>query len=368
VIFRCDLVPQYNAYKKEIHAAMERVLNSGRYILANEGAAFETEFAAYQRVGHAAGVANATDGLILTLKALGIGTGDEVITTPFTAIPTLSAIVASGAKPVFVDIDPDTYLIDLAKIKKSITKKTRAVMPVHIFGNVADIAALKKMVGKKIAVIEDSAQAHGSRRSGVLAGSMGDAAVFSFYPTKNLGAYGDGGMVVSNDKKLIDKIKLLRMYGMVDKDHIAINGVNSRLDELQAAILRVKLPHLDDMNERRNAIAALYKKELRADLFEHQQIDKTVYSNFHVFAARFKKNRTAFIAYLDKAGIQTNVYYPLPLHLQQASRSLGKKKGAFPVAEALCRDVIALPMYPELEFKTCEHIIRTINEFQEPSR
>ncbi len=364
MIFRCDLVPQYKAYRDEIHTAMERVLNSGRYILADEVAAFEKEFAAYIGTQQSVGVANATDGLILTLKALGVAPGDEVITTPFTAIPTVSAIIAAGATPVFADIDEFTYLIDIDRVKKAITAKTKAIMPVHLFGNVVDIAKLKAVAGK-IPLIEDASQAHGSTRDGVRAGSFGAAGIFSFYPTKNLGGYGDGGSVVTNDKALADKIKLLRMYGMVDKDHIAINGVNSRLDELQAAILRVKLKYLDQMNAQRNVIADAYRKNLRADLFSHQTIERGVTSNYHVFPARFKKNRDAFTAYMDKAGIQTNVYYPLPLHLQEANRYLKKKKGDFPVAEKICTDIIALPMYPEMDKALTEKIIKTINDYKE---
>lgn len=364
MIWRCDLVPQYEKYKKEIDEAIKKVLGSGRYILASEVAEFEKEFAKYLGVNYTVGVASGTDGLILSLMALGIGKGDEVITTPFTAIPTVSAIIDSGAKPVFVDINPDTFLIDLNKIKEAITSETKAIMPVHIFGNIVDIPKLKKIVGN-IPIIEDAAQSHGSKLDGIQSGTMGDIGVFSFYPTKNLGAYGDGGIIVTNNKEIAEKAKLLRMYGMTDKDHIKVNGINSRLDELQAAILKVKLKYLDEMNNKRNEIANYYKKELNFNLFKHQLIPKDVYSNYHVFVSRFKGNREKLIKYLEEKQIQTNIYYLVPLHLQEANRFLGYKKGDFPEAEKLCDEAIALPLYPEFEDSKQKYVIECINNFKE---
>lgn len=363
MIWRCDLLPQYKAYEPEILRAMRRVLDSGRYILADEVKAFEAEFSAYIGMPHGVSVANATDGLTLSLAALGIGRGDEVITTPFTAIPTVSAIIDSGAIPVFADIDPATCLIDIDAVRPLINRKTKAIMPVHLFGNVCDIPKLRSLMGKKIRIIEDASQAHGSLLNGRKAGSFGDLGVFSFYPTKNLGGYGDGGMVVTGDARLADRLRRIRMYGMVDKDHISEDGVNSRLDELQAAVLRVKLRHLDKMNEVRNRIARRYVAELRGDLFEHQVIPQSVVSNYHVFVARFKGDRDAFVAYMDGEGIQTNVYYPLPVHLQKAVKRLGYRKGDLPRAEGLCGEVVALPMYPELKETVLTRIIRAINRF-----
>lgn len=365
MIWRCDLVPQYEEYKHEINEAIQQVLKSGRYILSTEVTEFEKEFAQYTRVNYAIGVANATDGLTLSLIALGIGAGDEVITTPFTAIPTVSAIIDSGATPVFVDVCSDTFLIDLNKIANAITSKTRAIIPVHIFGNVVDILQLRKIVGNDISIIEDAAQSHGSKLNGIQSGSMGDIGVFSFYPTKNLGGYGDGGMIITNKKETMEKVRLLRMYGMVDKDHVIINGINSRLDELQGAILRVKLKHLDEMNERRNVIAKRYINELRSDLFEHQHISENVYSNYHIFASKFKGNRKRFMQYLEENQIQTNIYYSLPLHLQKANEFLGVKRGDLPIAEEICDKVIALPMYPELKQDILSYIINCINKFEE---
>ena len=362
MIWRCDLIPQYEKYQKGIENAIYRVLHSGRYILASETIAFEEEFAAYNNVKYAVGVANGTDALILSLRALGIGKGDEVITSPFTAFPTISAIIESGATPVFVDVSFDTYLIDLNKIKRLITPRTKAIIPVHIFGNVVDISKLRKIVEYNIPIIEDACQAHGSKLNGVNAGSMGDIGTFSFYPTKNLGGYGDGGAVITNNKEIAEKIRLLRMYGMTDKDHTIISGVNSRLDEIQAAILRVKLKYLDSMNKQRNKIAQRYINELDPSLFVHQHIEENVFSNYHVFESRFKGNRGDLIKYLKYKNIQSNIYYILPHHLQKSIKYLGYRKGDFPVIESLCSEVIALPLYPEMKKSIQSIIINTINE------
>lgn len=362
MIWRCDLVPQYEAYRESIEAAMRRVLTSGRYTLSAEVAAFEREFAAYLGVRHTVGVANGTDGLILALQRLGVRPGDEVVTTPFTAIPTVSAIVAAGARPVFADVDPMTFLIDLEQVAQRVTGKTRVVMPVHIFGNVVDVPALRSALPSHVRILEDACQAHGSSLNGQKAGTFGDASVFSFYPTKNLGGYGDGGAIATNDEALTTALKLARMYGMVDKDHIVVDGVNSRLDELQAAILRVKLPHLEAMNRRRQAIADRYRAELDRELFLHQVIPPGVRCNYHVFAVRYRGDRDRLVADLEAAGVQTNIYYVLPLHLQQAHQHLGYRKGDLPASERLCHETIALPMYPELDDATLAEVIRRVND------
>jgi len=362
MIWRCDLLPQYHAYRGEIHAAIGRVLESGRYILASEVAAFEKEFAAYIGTAHGVGVANATDGLTLTLMALGIGPGDEVITTPFTAIPTASAIVDAGAKPVFVDICADTFLMDIGKVAVAVTPRTKAIMPVHIFGNVLDVPRLRGAVPAHIPIIEDASQAHGSTLNGRRAGSFGDAAIFSFYPTKNLGGYGDGGAVVTNNAELAAKLRLLRMYGMTDKDHTVTHGVNSRLDELQAAILRAKLPHLDAMNRRRHEIAGRYQRELSPERFIHQVIPPGVVSNYHVFVCRYRGNRTEFTAAMDAHHIQTNIYYVLPLNLQKAHAASAQGPGSLPAAEEVCREAISLTLYPELPEETLSLVISAANE------
>ena len=364
-IWRCDLVAQYHQYRDEINAAIQRVLTSGRYLLADEVQDFEKRFAAYVGRSFAVGVANGTDGLILALKAVGVQPGDEVITTPFTAIPTVMAIIAAGARPVFVDIDENTLLIDIAKVSEAVTSKTRAVMPVHLFGNVVDITVLRQQMPEGIAIIEDAAQAHGSKIGTRFAGALGEVAVFSFYPTKNLGGYGDGGMVVTDDPGLIRRLRLLHCYGMVDKDHVVTCGENSRLDEIQAAVLSVKLVYLDAMNQARRRIAEAYMQGLDSDRFRFQHITDGVLSNFHVLAIRVVGSRDQLVSHLDAQGIQTNVYYPLPLHLQQGLRYLGYDEGDFPVAEAVCQDVMALPMYPELDMGQVETVIQEMNRFQE---
>ena len=261
MLWRCDLVPQYEEYKSEIDEAIQKVLISGRYTLGKNVIEFEKKFSNYVNCEYGVGVNSGTDALILALQCFDIRPGDEVITTPFTAIPTYAAIRHVGATPIFVDIDPDTFLIDLEKIKASITSKTKAIVPVHIFGNVVDIERLRAIVGRNIYIIEDACQAHGSSMNKRKSGSFGDIGCFSFYPTKNLGGYGDGGAIITNNHDLYNKIKLMRMYGMRDKDHVEIHGMNSRLDEIQAAILSVKLRYLDKFNHQRNLIAKKYLKE-----------------------------------------------------------------------------------------------------------
>jgi len=363
VIWRCDLVPQYLAYKAEIDAAIAGVLGTGRYVLADQGARFEEEFARYLGVKHVIGVGNATDGLTLALGAVGVGPGDEVITTPFTAIPTAAAIVDAGAKPVFVDVCPDTWLMDIDKVAAAITPRTRAVMPVHIFGNVLDVDHLRSAIGPNLPIVEDAAQAHGSTLAGVQAGTMGNCGVFSFYPTKNLGGYGDGGAVVTNDSGIAEGLRLKRSYGMVDKDHIRSDGINSRLDELQAAVLRVKLRHLDDMNAQRRRIAARYIAEVDPALFRYQNVADSVVPNFHVFSARCRGEREPLVHRLDEQGIQTNVYYPMPLYRQEAHRERCRDQQPLPHAEALCERILALPLYPEMTEDTHTIVIDALNRF-----
>ena len=364
MIWRCDLVPQYNAYRGEIDEAIQRVLRSGRYILATEVAAFEQEFAAYLGVKHVVSVANGTDGLVLALRARDIGPGDEVITTPFTAIPTVSAIVQTGATPVFVDVCGDTFLMDVEKVASAVTPRTKAVIPVHIFGNMVDVPRLRQVVGDRIVIVEDACQSHGSTSGGRQSGSLGDMGVFSFYPTKNLGGYGDGGAVATNSDEDASLLRLLRTYGMTDYNHIVIDGENSRLDELQAAVLRVKLKHLDAMNEQRRGIAEQYVRELRPDLFRQQHIPPGVRPNYHVFASRCMVGRAGLMRHLAAHEIQTNIYYLMPVHLQEAHRHLGWKRGDLPVSEQVCGDIVALPMYPELPAATLTAIISAINSYE----
>ena len=359
MIWRCDLVPQYLEMKSEIDEAMQRVLRSGRYVLADEVRAFEQEFARYLGVKHTVGVNSGTDAIMMALWALGVGRGDEVITTPFTAIPTYSAIRHLGATAVFVDIDPRTFLMDLDQVAAAITPRTRAVVPVHLFGNLVDIPRLRAIVGSGITIMEDCAQSHGATLGGAQSGSFGDASAFSFYPTKNLGAYGDGGLVATNDQTVADTIRSRRMYGMISKDEFVEDGVNTRLDELQAAVLRVKLRHLDAMNARRRAVADLYRELLPGGI-RPQEIPAGVVPNYHVYSATCASDRDGLIAALEAQSIQTNVYYPMPLTQQKGYR------GPAPLLEAtlaVCRRVIALPMYPEIPEATVRTVASAVTAF-----
>ena len=365
MISRNDLLPEYLTYKKEIDESISRVLNSGRYILSKEVNSFEIDFGSYNNVNYCLGLASGTDAIILALRACGVCKGDEVITTPYTAYATISAIISTGAVPVFVDVCKETYLIDIEKILSCISKKTKAIVPVHLFGNVVDIEKLISLVGKNIYVIEDASQSHGSSINNIKAGSMGHIGCFSFYPTKNLGAYGDGGAIITNNIDLYNKVKLMRMYGMSDKDHSEIHGINSRLDEIQAAILAVKLKYLDKFNEQRNVIAKKYVDGLSKKLFIHQKISPNVYTNYHIFQTKFLQDRNSLVDFLKRKNIQTNIYYLFPHHLQKSLFYLGYRIGDFPVAEQLSKEVIALPLYPEIKLNVIDNIISIINDYCE---
>jgi dTDP-4-amino-4,6-dideoxygalactose transaminase len=363
MIFRVDLQAQYLAYRAEIDAAAARVLAGGRYTLGPEVEHFEREFATYLHAPEVIGVADGTRAIVLALRALGVKPAAEVITTPFTAIPTIGAIIEAGAVPVLVDIDPDTYLIDLDQVAAAITPKTQAVVPVHMFGNVVDIPALRERIGSDVFIIEDAAQAHGSRLGSSFAGTMGDIGTFSFYPTKNLGAYGDGGAMVCRDPAVAHKLRLLRNHGMRDKDICETPGTNSRLDELQAAILRVKLAHLDEMNAARARLVTRYLETLPSDRFQPQKIPAGVVTNWHVFELRFNGDRDRLVTHLDRSGIQSNVYYVVPHHLQPALAHLGYRKGSLPHTERVCAEAVALPLYPEMNEQIVHYVVGAIREF-----
>ncbi|MCE5252284.1 DegT/DnrJ/EryC1/StrS family aminotransferase [bacterium] len=363
MIWRCDLVPQYEAYKEEIQGAITRVLSSGRYTLASEVAAFEREFASYIGTGYAVGVNSGTDALILALEMCDIHEGDEVITTPFTAIPTYSAIRRAGAVPVFVDINPDTFLIDVHRVPDAITKRTKAVVPVHLFGNAVDIKLLRDLIGNDIFIVEDCAQAHGAEVRGKKTGSLGDFGAFSFYPTKNLGGYGDGGLITVNDKETADMLKKKRMYGMINKDEFEFDGINSRLDELQASILRVKLKYLDAMNERRIELASLYERQLPGEFIRPQCASEGVRPVYHVYSARCSSGRDELLAHLESREIQCNVYYPKPLYHQKAYQGMFDRTYNLAHAEETARSIIALPFYSEMSPATIELVAQTIKEF-----
>ena len=343
-----DLKAQYQSIKDEIDAAVAGVLESTQFILGPAVRDLEQRVAAYCGCKYGVGVASGTDALRLTLTALSIGPEDEVITTPFTFIATANTISHCGARPVFVDIDPRTYNIDPAAIEAAITERTKAIVPVHLYGQPAEMDSIMELAeAHGLYVIEDAAQAIGAHYNGRRVGSIGHAGCLSFYPTKNLGAYGDGGMVVTNDAALAEKIDILRRQGSKKKYHAEVLGFNSRLDTLQAAILGVKLKYLDDWNEARRRVAQRYNEMLAGLPVTTPYESSDTYHVYHQYTIRAAQ-RDALAAYLKERGISTMIYYPLPLHLQRLYASLGYGEGSLPVSEAASREVLSLPMYPEL--------------------
>lgn len=339
---------QYEAHKAAIDEAVRRVLESGRYVLGEEVLSFEREFASYLGVRHAVGVGSGTEALHLALGACGIGEGDEVVTTANTAVATVAAIELAGATPVFVDIEPDYFTLDPLKLEAVITPRTKAIVPVHLYGQPADLDAITSIAARHgLRVIEDCAQAHGATYRERRVGAYGDLACFSFYPTKNLGAIGDGGAVVTNDPNLADKVRYLREYGWIERNISTVRGWNSRLDELQAAILRVKLQFLDVDNDQRRLIAALYDELLSdADLILPRRRANATHV-FHLYVVR-SEDRDDVLERLRANDVAAMVHYPVPVHLQPAYA--GRITGAenLPNTERLAREILSLPIYPEL--------------------
>jgi len=337
---------QYLSHKKEIDAAVSRVLNSGCYILGRECEAFEQEFAAWQGVGHCIGVGNGTDALHLALAALNVGVGDEVITVSHTAVATVSAIESAGAEPVLVDIDPLTYTMDPQALEAAVTPKSKAVIPVHLYGHPADMPSIMQIAKRhSLFVVEDCAQAHGATLGGQKVGTFGHIACFSFYPTKNLGAFGDGGAVTTDNAALADKIQLLRQYGWKNKFISEIPGWNSRLDELQAAVLRVKLPHLNEDNTKREIIAGVYTEELKGLGLGLPTPRKGIGHAYHLYVLRTPR-RDHIMAELRKRGVDAAIHYPRPVHLQPAYQRFGVR---LPETERAVEEILSLPMFPELD-------------------
>jgi len=362
-----DLKAQYSLIKDEIDQAIRRVIEGGRFILGPEVRAFEEEMAAYCGTKFAVGVASGTDALHLALLACGIKPGDEVITSPFTFIATAEAITQCGAIPVFSDIDSRTYNLDPAQIEEKITPRTRAIIPVHLYGQPVDMEPILEL-GKKynLKIIEDCAQALGAEYKGRKVGSMGDAGCLSFFPSKALGAYGDGGMVVTNNPQLAEVVELLRKHGSRISYYHLLPGFNSRLDTLQAAILNVKLKHLDHWLELRYDKASLYTKLISqiADI-EPPYVEPYNKHSFNYYTIRLKDsrlNRSELRKQLELNGIQTMVYYPLSLHLQEVYKPLGYKPGDFPESEQAQEQVLSLPMFPELQDKQIEEIVEAIRK------
>jgi len=365
LLYRADLSAQEAAFHGELLAAIQRVLRSGRYVLGPEGERFEREFARYLGIAEAIGVGSGTDALILALESIGLEPGDEVITTPFTAIPTVSAIVRAGATPRFVDIDPRTLLMRVDLIEAAVGPRTKAIMPVHIFGAVVPMSDVLEIARSRgLAVIEDAAQAHGSSSRGRRAGTFGDLGCFSFYPTKNLGGYGDGGMIVTDSPARAAELRRRRNYGKTHADYSVSDGVNTRLDELQAAMLSVKLPHLDEMNARRAAAAVRYRDGLAGTPIEFLEVPDGCVSNHHVLTVRVPERRDALRAHLESAGVQSTVFYPVPLYDQEAFRRF-RAPGGEPCPETAraCRQVLSIPLFPEMHTSDIDRVVAAIREF-----
>lgn len=356
-----DLKAQYQSTKDEIDAAVNKVFASGAYILGHNVAALEEEIASYCGVKYGIGVANGTDALIISLLASGVQVGDEVITTPYTFFATAEAISSLGATPVFVDIDPRTYNLDVNKIEEKITVKTTAILPVHIFGQMVDMDPIMALAQKYgLIVIEDACQAIGAAYKGRKAGSIGHAGCFSFFPTKNLGAYGDGGMIVTNDESLANKAKILRVHGSRRKYYHDVLGFNSRLDEVQAAILRIKLKFLDQWNNLRHEKAQIYNQLLSGSSIITPFAEQWNQHVYHLYVIR-SKIRDDIMRRLSRNSIGCAVYYPLALHLQAVYSQLGYGEGDFPEAEAASRETLALPLYPELSEDKIQEVVKHIN-------
>lgn len=383
-----DLKAQYKSLEEELNKAALEVLSSAKYIMGENVIEFEKEFANYIGVKHAISVGNGTDALVLSLKAMGIKEGDEVITTPFTFFATAEAISAVGAVPVFVDVDKETFNIDVRKIEEKITNKTKAIVPVHIFGQAADMDEINAIAKKhNLLVLEDACQAIGGKYKGRKIGTLGDVACFSFFPTKNLGCAGDGGMIVTDNDDIATIARALRTHGSGENGQKAYNllnniteevktakgaddtvynplkyynyliGYNTRLDAIQAALLRVKLKEIDNWNAKRREIAEIYNKALQNSSYVTPACREEVEHVYHMYILQ-SENREETIEKLTKAGIATGVYYPVPLHLQKVYKNLGYKEGDMPVAEYLSHRTFAIPVYPELTKEQIDYILK----------
>jgi dTDP-4-amino-4,6-dideoxygalactose transaminase len=363
-----DLSRQYQAVQHEVDAAVARTLTRGWYILGEEGTAFELEFAAACGAAHAIGVGSGTEALHLALRACGVEPGDAVLTVPNTAVPTVCAILAANARPVFIDIEPRTFAMDPEKLHLYLQDlprgfRVRAIIPVHIYGHAADmqpILALTRAHGLK--VVEDAAQAHGTEYHGRKAGCWGDAGCFSFYPTKNLGACGDAGLVATNDPEVAERVRMLRNYGEEAKYQNRTTGFNSRLDEIQAAILRAKLPFLERWVAARRRYADLYRELLAGTPLVLPSEAAGTRHSYHLYVVR-SRERDALQKHLHENGIGTSIHYPLPIHFQKAYQYLGYEAGDFPEAERACREILSLPLYPELPEDAIRQVGTVVREF-----
>jgi dTDP-4-amino-4,6-dideoxygalactose transaminase len=362
-----DLKAQYQTLKVEIDAAIQRVMESQQFILGPEVVGLEKEIAAYTQTRFAIACASGSDALLLALMVLKIGPGDEVVTSPFTFVATAGSVARLGARPVFVDINPNTYNLDPGKLADAVSPRTKAIIPVHLFGMPADLDSIRRIADPRgIPIIEDAAQALGARYRDRSAGSIGTCGCFSFFPSKNLGGAGDGGMLTTSDGEFAERLRVLRNHGGHSKYECELVGMNSRLDALQAAILRVKLPYLDRWTEGRRKNAARY-----SDLFKRRGLDRIltlprvqegcthIYNQYVIRAPR----RDSLKEVLQGCGVPTDIYYPIPLHLQQAFAYLGYKPGIFPESEAASREVLALPIFPEMTVEQQDRVVESIAAF-----
>lgn len=361
-----DLSEQYQGIRTEVMEAMDQVMSSSQFILGSNVKKLEADIAKYSNVAHGIGCGNGSDAIHIALQALGVGAGDEVITTPFTFFATGGAIVRAGATPVYVDIDPVTFNIDPEKIEAAITEKTKAIIPVHLYGQMADMEKIAEIASKNnLAVVEDAAQAIGAKRNGKSVGELGSAATYSFFPTKNLGAYGDGGMIVTNDEETAEKCRVIRVHGSKPKYYHHVLGYNSRLDELQAAVLNVKFPHLDEWSSLRRDKAATYTNLLNEKLGDLVTTPVEKEGNYHVFhqyTIRVEQ-RDELQKFLKEQGVATMIYYPLPLHVQPVFKDLGYKEGDLPMSDKAASEALSLPMFPELKTEQQEYVVAKIAEF-----
>ncbi|WP_227937227.1 DegT/DnrJ/EryC1/StrS family aminotransferase [Alkalihalobacillus deserti] len=361
-----DLTEQYQTLKEEIFTAMDDVMSSSRFILGDNVKKLEADVANYSNVKHGIGVASGSDALLLSLHAAGIGENDEVITTAFTFFATVGAIARLKAKPVFVDIDPISYNIDANKIEEVITSKTKAIIPVHLYGQAAEMDKIRAIADKhNLVVIEDAAQAIGATYDGKKVGELGDTTCYSFFPTKNLGAYGDGGMIVTNSDDLAEKLRVLRVHGSKPKYYHHVLGYNSRLDELQAAVLNVKFKHLDSWSLKRREKASVYTELLQNELGDNVITPKELEKRYHVFHQYTIRtnNRSELQTFLQEHGVASMVYYPKPLHVQPVFTEYGYKEGDLPETDKAANEVISLPMFPELKEDQQIYVVEKIKQF-----
>jgi dTDP-4-amino-4,6-dideoxygalactose transaminase len=358
-----DLNAQYQSIKSEIDSAVGSVIESSQFILGSEVQAFEEEFAAYCQTDFAIGVNSGTSALHLALLSAGIGPGDEVITVPATFVATVAAILYTGAKPVFVDVNPRTYTMNTDQIIPKITKRTKALLPVHLYGHPADMGSIMRIAREYgLVVIEDAAQAHGAEFNGQKVGSIGDLGCFSFYPGKNLGAYGEGGAVTTRNQEFTKTIRMLRDWGAERKYHHDLRGFNYRMEGIQGAVLRVKLRNLNSWNVARREKAKIYNELLQGLDIQLPQVESNVHHVFHIYALLLEK-RDDLVRFLYSKGINTNIHYPIPVHLQKAYKDLSYKVGSFPIAESIFRRQISLPIFPELSREQCEEVARAIRDY-----